>query len=55
MTDFKVQKLHGEPVLTWWEGASVRGVRVGQWVVLDTSYREVVRFSAAHGLRADLH
>ena len=55
VTDFKVQKLHGEPVLTWWEGASVRGVRVGEWVVLDASYREVVRFSAAHGLRADLH
>jgi hypothetical protein len=27
VTDFKVQKLHGEPVLTWWEGASVRGPR----------------------------
>src|ERR1051326_3692993 len=55
VTDFKVQKLRGEPVLTWWEGKSVKGVRVGQWVVLDTSYRELARFSAAHGLNADLH
>jgi hypothetical protein len=55
VTDFKVQKLRGDPVLTWWEGKSVKGVRVGEWVVLDTSYREVARFSAARGLLADLH
>jgi hypothetical protein len=55
VTDFKVQKLHGEPVLTWWEGKSVRGLGVGEWVVLDTSYREVARFSAARGLHGDLH
>jgi len=55
VTDFKVQKLRGDPVLTWWEGKSVKGVRVGEWVVLDTSYREVARFAAARGLLADLH
>ena len=55
LTDFKVQTLRGEPVLTWWEGKSVRGVRVGEWVVLNAAYREVVRFSAARGLQADLH
>lgn len=55
VTDFKAQKLHGEPVLTWWEGKMAHGVREGEWVVLDASYREVVRLSAARGLRADLH
>src|SRR5262249_45355628 len=25
VTDFKVQQLHGKPVLTWWEGKSVKG------------------------------
>jgi hypothetical protein len=43
VTDFKAQKLHGEPVLTWWEGKMAHGVREGEWVVLDASYREVVR------------
>jgi hypothetical protein len=55
VTDFKVQQLDGDPVLTWWEGKSVHGLGVGEWVVVDTSYREIARFSAARGLDADLH
>jgi len=55
VTDFKVQKLHDQPVLTWWEGKSVDGLSDGEWVVLDASYREVARFSAARGLYGDLH
>jgi hypothetical protein len=55
VADFKVQKLHGKPVLTWWEGKSVNGLGAGEWVVVDASYREVARFSAARGLHADLH
>jgi hypothetical protein len=55
VTDFKVQQLHGRPVLTWWEGLSVRGLGEGEWVVADTSYRELARFSAARGLDGDLH
>src|SRR5262249_30093806 len=55
VADFKVQQLHGRPVLTWWEGLSVRGLGDGEWVVVDPSYRELARFSAAHGLPGDLH
>jgi hypothetical protein len=55
VTDFKVQRLHGQPVLTWWEGKSVAGLGAGEWVVLDTTYRELARFSAARGLHGDLH
>jgi hypothetical protein len=55
VTDFKVQRLHGRPVLTWWEGLSVRGLGDGEWVVVDPSYRELARFSAARGLPGDLH
>lgn len=55
VTDFKVQTLHGKPVLTWWEGKSVHGLGDGEWVVVDTSYRELTRFSAKRGLDADLH
>ena len=55
VTDFKAQTLHGKPVLTWWEGKSVNGLGDGEWVVVDTSYREVARFGARRGLDADLH
>ena len=54
-TDFKVGLYHGKPVLTWWEGTVVNGLADGEWVVLDSSYRELARFSAADGRRSDLH
>ncbi|HEX6788188.1 MAG TPA: arylsulfotransferase family protein [Gaiellaceae bacterium] len=55
LTDFKVQQLNGKPVLTWWEGKDVNGLGDGEWVVLDTSYRQIARFGAARGLPGDLH
>jgi Arylsulfotransferase (ASST) len=55
VTDFKVQQLHGKPVLTWWEGKDAHGLGDGEWVVLDTSYRQIARFGAARGLHGDLH
>jgi hypothetical protein len=55
VTDFKVQQLHGKPVLTWWEGKSKNGLGDGEWVIADSTYREVARVRAAHGLAADLH
>ena len=55
VTDFKVQTLHGEPVLTWWEGQVISGLADGEWVVVDRSYREIARFSTARGLHGDLH
>jgi hypothetical protein len=55
VTDFKVQQYRGKPVLTWWEGKAVHGLADGEWVVLDTSYRELARFSAKRGLHGDLH
>jgi hypothetical protein len=53
--DFKVGLYKGKPVLTWWEGKSVAGLADGEWVVVDSSYRELARFSAAKGRDADLH
>jgi Arylsulfotransferase (ASST) len=55
VTDFKVQTFRGAPVLTWWEGKAVDGLGAGEWVVVDTSYRELARFSTARGLHGDLH
>ena len=55
VTDFKVARFHGRPVLTWWEGKSADGLGDGDWVVVDASYRELARFSTARGLHGDLH
>ena len=51
VTDFKVQRYRGRPVLTWWEGKVVKGIGDGEWVVADESYRELARF----GRGGDLH
>jgi Arylsulfotransferase (ASST) len=55
VTDFKVQHLHGRPVLTWWEGKSRHGIGDGEWVVVDSAYHELARVRAARSLAADLH
>jgi hypothetical protein len=54
-TDFKVQTYKGEPVLTWWQGGIVAGHGVGEYVIFDSSYREVRRVRAGNSLRGDLH
>jgi Arylsulfotransferase (ASST) len=54
-TNFQVQRYHGSPVLTWWEGSIELGHGVGEYVIADSSYRTVRRVQAAGGLRGDLH
>jgi hypothetical protein len=54
-TDFKVQRYRGEPVLSWWEGEIVAGHGVGEYVIFDSSYREIERVHAGNGYRGDLH
>ena len=53
--DFKVQYFRGRPVLTWWEGRVVAGHGVGEYVILDDSYREIARVRAGDGYQGDLH
>ncbi len=53
--DFKVQRYRGGPVLTWWEGSVVAGHGVGEYVIVDDSYREIARVRAGNGFRGDLH
>src|SRR4051794_16379989 len=54
--DFRVQRYRGKPVLTWWEGKMGNvGYGAGTWVIADTSYREIARVKAGHGLQGDLH
>jgi hypothetical protein len=53
--DFKVQHYKGEPVLTWCESKVVGGHGFGEYVILDSSYREVTRVRAGNGYRGDHH
>jgi len=53
--NLQVERYHGAPVLTWWEGYSSAGIGIGQDEILDTSYRVLAVVRAANGLSADLH
>jgi hypothetical protein len=53
--NFRAQRLHGEPVLTWWQALPGGGLGRGEHVVADATYREIARFPAGNGRRSDLH
>jgi hypothetical protein len=55
VTDFRVQRYRGHPVLTWWQGFLGAGVGLGEDEVYDSSYRQIAVVRAANGLAADLH
>jgi Arylsulfotransferase (ASST) len=55
ITDFRVQNLYGQRVLTWWQGNTASGSGRGVGVVFDSAYREIATVHAANGLDADLH
>ena len=52
--DFKMQYFRGEPVLTFWEGHHT-GYGQGEYVILDSSYREIRRLRAGNGYEGDHH
>jgi arylsulfotransferase ASST len=53
--DFRPGQLRGKPVISWWEGRYVFGVgKVGDYVIVDDSYRQIARFSSAR-YRPDFH
>ena len=56
-TNLRVQRYRGQPVLSWWQGevASYGVGEEGEYVVMDSSYRQIMRVKARHGLPADLH
>jgi Arylsulfotransferase (ASST) len=53
--DFKVQHYQGKPVLTWWEGEPFPRPSVGEYVILDRSYREITRVQAGNGHQGNQH
>jgi Arylsulfotransferase (ASST) len=55
ITDFRVQNLHGQQVLTWWEGTSNAGSGRGVGVIFNSNYKEIATVHAGNGLDADLH
>jgi hypothetical protein len=56
-TNLRVQTLNGSPVLTWWQGEiAPYGVGIsGEYVVMDSTYRQLMTVQAKNGLAADLH
>jgi hypothetical protein len=54
-TDFRVQRLRGAPVLTWWQGVIRYGHGVGGYVIADASYKPIARVGAGNGHQGDLH
>ena len=52
-----VAELNGQPVLSWFEGIAPYGAGNyrGDWVVVDSSYRELTRISMKNGYEADIH
>ena len=56
-TAFRAQEYQGKPVLTWWQGQVLlpAGYGQGEYVIMDTNYREVKRVSPGNGYQADLH
>jgi Arylsulfotransferase (ASST) len=55
ITDFRVQNLHGQRVLTWWQGNTSSGSGRGEGIIFNSAYREIATVQAANGLQADLH
>ncbi len=56
-TNLRVQLLARQPVLTWWQGdiASYGVGLSGEYVIVDSSYRQIMTVRAKNGLAADLH
>ena len=55
-TDFRVQQLNGQPVLTWWQGYTNNGSGRGEGVILNSQYQQIATVQAANGLQGmDLH
>jgi hypothetical protein len=56
VTDVRVQRFRGEPVLTWWQGAASKyGIGRGEGVIVDQRYRTVATVQAGNGHTIDLH
>jgi hypothetical protein len=55
VTDFRAQRYHGRPVLTWWHGRPDKGSGESGYSIFDERYRLVARVRAANGMSPDIH
>jgi Arylsulfotransferase (ASST) len=55
ITDFRVQNLYGQPVLTWWQGITNAGTGRGVGIIFNSNYQGIAIVRAGNGLAADLH
>ena len=55
VSDFRVQRLRGKPVLTWWRGRAPMGVGSGYYAIYNEAYKEIGQVRAANGLTGDIH
>jgi len=45
----------GRPALTWWEGRIFPGYGRGDWIVVDSSYRQIAQIKGGNGQQTDFH
>jgi Arylsulfotransferase (ASST) len=55
VTNFRVQNLSGQPVLTWWVGNTDAGYGRGEGVIYSRKYQQIATVHAANGLDQDSH
>jgi hypothetical protein len=53
--DFRTQRYHGRPVLTWWQGTGLGGLASGTDYIYDDHYQPIATVNAGNGLSADGH
>jgi hypothetical protein len=55
-TDFRVQQLGNQPVLTWWQGFTNNGSGRGEGVIANSAYQQIATVQAGNGIQGmDLH
>jgi Arylsulfotransferase (ASST) len=55
VTDFRVQRYRGRPVLTWWHGRPDEGAGEGGYSIYDDRYGLVAHVEPGNGLLGDIH
>jgi hypothetical protein len=55
VTNFRLQRYQGQPVLTWWQGNTNNGHGRGEGVIMNDRYQQIATVHAANGLDQGLH
>jgi hypothetical protein len=55
ITDFRIQQLDNQPVLSYFIGTQSNGVGSGEGIIDNTHYQQIATVHAGNGLRMDLH